>query len=101
MTLIWRMLCAIDIHDWREFGDVWVCARCRYRRRWLDSGSWELDIVDTQWRQDRVRDLSCDLPPVGWFCSRRGGHDGPCAAHPVEHNGAIELVWRDTEAPAA
>jgi len=21
---------------------------------------------------------------MGWFCTRRGGHDGPCAAHPSD-----------------
>lgn len=23
---------------------------------------------------------ACHLPPVGWWCSRQPGHDGPCAA---------------------
>lgn len=23
---------------------------------------------------------TCDLPPVGWRCTRTAGHDGPCAA---------------------
>lgn len=22
----------------------------------------------------------CPLPPAGWRCTRRAGHDGPCAA---------------------
>lgn len=25
----------------------------------------------------------CTIPPAGWTCSRRAGHDGPCAASPV------------------
>lgn len=25
----------------------------------------------------------CELPPPGWRCTRRRGHDGPCAAEPV------------------
>lgn len=29
--------------------------------------------------------ITCEVPPPGWWCSRDGGHDGPCAAHP----------WRD------
>lgn len=29
--------------------------------------------------------ITCHVPPPGWWCSRDGGHDGPCAAHP----------WRD------
>lgn len=24
----------------------------------------------------------CNVPPKGWFCTREGGHEGPCAAHP-------------------
>lgn len=26
---------------------------------------------------------NCELPPRGWECSRRPGHEGPCAAIPV------------------
>ncbi len=26
----------------------------------------------------------CTIPPVGWWCSRAPGHDGPCAARPME-----------------
>lgn len=22
----------------------------------------------------------CDIPPPGWYCTRKPGHDGPCAA---------------------
>jgi hypothetical protein len=25
----------------------------------------------------------CQTPPLGWACSRGGGHHGPCAAHDV------------------
>ncbi len=28
----------------------------------------------------------CTLPPDGWFCSRPAGHEGPCAASPVEND---------------
>ncbi|WP_193596085.1 hypothetical protein [Microbacterium sp. YJN-G] len=34
---------------------------------------------------DEVQPITCEVPPPGWWCSRDGGHDGPCAAHP----------WRD------
>lgn len=27
---------------------------------------------------------ACSLPPVGWWCSRVNGHDGPCAARPSQ-----------------
>lgn len=26
----------------------------------------------------------CKLPPPGWYCTREGGHDGPCAAWPMK-----------------
>lgn len=26
----------------------------------------------------------CALPPPGWHCTRGAGHDGPCAALPVQ-----------------
>lgn len=26
----------------------------------------------------------CQVPPEGWYCTRKAGHDGPCAAHPHE-----------------
>jgi hypothetical protein len=28
-------------------------------------------------------DARCTVPPAGWECTRRKGHDGPCAARPV------------------
>lgn len=27
----------------------------------------------------------CPRPPAGWRCTRRAGHDGPCAAVEVRH----------------
>lgn len=33
--------------------------------------------------QDGEKDATvCDLPPAGWHCTRKPGHDGPCAAWP-------------------
>jgi hypothetical protein len=33
---------------------------------------------------------ACDVPPAGWTCSREAGHDGPCAARPLNlHPGQI------------
>lgn len=26
--------------------------------------------------------VDCQLAPVGWYCTREAGHDGPCAAFP-------------------
>ena len=27
---------------------------------------------------------SCDVPPIGWRCTRGKGHEGPCAAIPAD-----------------
>jgi len=27
----------------------------------------------------------CEVPPIGWYCTRDAGHDGPCAA--IEDDG--------------
>ncbi|WP_242137010.1 hypothetical protein [Sphingomonas sp. TREG-RG-20F-R18-01] len=24
----------------------------------------------------------CQIPPTGWYCTRKAGHEGPCAAIP-------------------
>lgn len=48
----------------------------------------------------------CEVPPEGWYCTRRPGHDGPCAALPTEQptteRVALERIrlhgspwWRD------
>ena len=34
----------------------------------------------------------CDVPPLGWRCTRAKGHEGPCAA--VECPEDIEFVAR-------
>jgi hypothetical protein len=31
----------------------------------------------------------CKIPPQGWWCSREAGHEGPCAARPVN----LEAPW--------
>jgi hypothetical protein len=43
----------------------------------------------------------CTVPPEGWACSRGAGHDGPCAATPVdvvrEASPGEELEWQRLE----
>lgn len=35
-------------------------------------------------REPRTRAVArCKLPPPGWWCKRRPGHNGPCAALPI------------------
>lgn len=36
----------------------------------------------------------CMTPPKGWVCTRGAGHEGPCAAHPVESEIAAEQIER-------
>lgn len=39
----------------------------------------------------------CTVPPDGWRCTRGSGHDGPCAAIPVEPLTSKELPYVDKE----
>lgn len=41
----------------------------------------EDERLEMEWRGRRDR---CDLAPPYWFCSRDRGHDGPCAARPLQ-----------------
>lgn len=41
------------------------------------------DAYSMQWNAWQARAnlaQECPLPPAGWRCTRRAGHDGPCAA---------------------
>lgn len=79
-----KILCAIGLCSVRMFGDIRICPWCRDRIRLLDTTYVDLDICDTRVLRDFRCEPACQIPPEGWFCSRIGGHDGPCAAHPVE-----------------
>ena len=35
--------------------------------------------------------MKCDRPPIGWECTREPGHEGPCAAYPIDE---IETIGR-------
>lgn len=37
----------------------------------------------------------CNVPPVGWECSREAGHSGPCAASPIDpvHRYVVDSDW--------
>jgi len=43
----------------------------------------EQAMIDAAWEKHKAA-APCPLPPDGWRCSRGIGHEGPCAAHPVE-----------------
>lgn len=50
----------------------------------------------------------CTLPPEGWWCSRTPGHEGPCAARPMdepwegdltaEEEALIDAAWEKHKA---
>lgn len=42
------------------------------------------DIIVIALEEGPPASPACDRPPAGWRCSRESGHDGPCAAWPVE-----------------
>jgi hypothetical protein len=43
----------------------------------------EQAMIDQAWERHKAAGPICDVPPVGWQCSRVAGHDGPCAASPA------------------
>jgi hypothetical protein len=43
----------------------------------------------------------CDLPPVGWACTRGLGHPGPCAAVPEDLSGALASALEPPSPTAA
>lgn len=45
-------------------------------------------------RSNDVAKTSCTRPPVGWYCTRGEGHDGPCAARPMSNREAYEKGLR-------
>lgn len=42
-------------------------------------GGWLVKLGDGLWHR-WCPQPECPLPPAGWRCTRRAGHDGPCAA---------------------
>lgn len=52
-------------------------------------------------KAEQVTDANeiCQLPPDGWYCTRKAGHGGPCAAH--EHEPDRELNADDHACIAA
>lgn len=35
----------------------------------------------------------CLKPPSGWWCSRKAGHDGPCAARRTWERSLLTILW--------
>lgn len=51
---------------------------------WGDKISWHTanEIAQRIDEANSEQNVSCDLPPEGWYCTREKGHEGPCAAYP-------------------
>lgn len=49
-----------------------------------------------RWHNEMWRRMHmiCTLPPAGWRCTRELGHEGPCAAVPINVL-TIIVVWQD------
>lgn len=58
----------------------WMAVRAMLIQRRQHSAREALGVVN--------RD-ECPLPPAGWRCTRRAGHDGPCAAVEVDPGGVF------------
>jgi hypothetical protein len=43
-----------------------------------------IESAKAELRQWFGYEYACPQPPVGWYCTRGLGHDGPCAAWPSE-----------------
>lgn len=48
--------------------------------------------MSPQANEERLGFPPCMVPPRGWVCTREPGHDGPCAAHPVDSDVAAEQI---------
>lgn len=57
-------------------------------RRWFD----EQRASHGQAQADSVQEDACHAPPLGWRCTRKAGHEGPCAA--VEYEDDQQFVER-------
>lgn len=71
----------ISVNHWRDEADVEISVRSQ--------GGMYASVIALD--ADHLHDLGtallahsrpCDVPPHGWWCSRRRGHSGPCAARP-------------------
>lgn len=89
--------------------EQWICATCEARLTDTPEAMYGIMLVpvDLQERGEKIHRIvcahqraahgkdceghpiaegggACDRPPPGWWCSRAKGHEGPCAALPVE-----------------
>ena len=48
--------------------------------------------TQAQAQADSVQEDACHAPPLGWRCTRKAGHEGPCAA--VEYEDEKQFVER-------
>lgn len=41
---------------------------------------------------DQTKD-QCNVPPEGWYCTRKPNHDGPCAANQEEPHWLLQIMF--------
>jgi hypothetical protein len=46
----------------------------------MDTGLHMMSLLERVEERLKATAQECPLPPAGWRCTRRAGHDGPCAA---------------------
>lgn len=67
--------------------DVWHCSRAQFNGRYWTDGVERL-VEPTHWMPLETPEplegpQGCAVPPLGWYCTREAGHEGPCAAIPT------------------
>lgn len=89
-----------DMGDLKQGSEEWKArffddrAPKKHRCWWVTRGYWKADrqkwtdgldylTEPTHWMPDFALPPVCEVPPDGWACTRKLGHDGPCAAVPA------------------
>lgn len=67
--------------------DVWHCSRAQFNGKYWTDGVERL-VEPTHWMPLETPEplegpQGCAVPPLGWYCTREAGHEGPCAAIPT------------------
>lgn len=60
---------------WRRVKNAWGVLIGKY-----DALDWE----EHRYGMPNRHHHKCNVPPEGWKCSRQAGHEGPCAATPID-----------------
>lgn len=87
---MWTHLALIAVLASDLLAYVWMRSRLATAEQRIDEletlvGELEKDmddvLMETTWPRPQT---TCTRAPAGWRCTRGAGHDGPCAALPVD-----------------